>query len=112
MRLLYLMVNFVCHLHEFPLSWLLNLPILVPQARLPCLQLFTTLGITARCGGTGSLATILNEANKCQMHDWVFKIANRVCKEYLPYNTGCFRFIFKMFELITQARKQPISFDR
>ena len=26
--------------------------------------------------------------------------------------TGCFRFIVKMFELITQARKQPISSDR
>ena len=29
---------------EFPLSWFLNLLILVPQACLLCLQLFTTLG--------------------------------------------------------------------
>ena len=28
------------------------------------------------------------------------------------YTTGCFRFIVKMFELIAQARKQPISSDR
>ena len=26
--------------------------------------------------------------------------------------TECFRFIVKMFELITQARKQPISYAR
>ena len=30
---------------------------------------------------------------------------------YIRY-TGCFRFIVKMFELITTARKQPISSDR
>ena len=43
-RLLYLLVKFSQHLAcEFHLSWFLNLLILVPQARLPCLQLFTTL---------------------------------------------------------------------
>ena len=44
LRLHYWLVNFLQHLaREFPLSWFLNLLILVPQARFPCLQLFTTL---------------------------------------------------------------------
>ena len=38
------LVTFLQHLaRKFPLSWFLNLFILVPQARLSCLQLFTTL---------------------------------------------------------------------
>ena len=44
LRLFYLLVNFPWHLvREFLLSWFLNPIILVPQARLPCLRLFTTL---------------------------------------------------------------------
>ena len=44
LRLLYSLVNVSQHLaREFLLSGFLNLLILVPQARLPCLPLFTTL---------------------------------------------------------------------
>ena len=44
LKILYLLVKFSGHLvSEFTLSWFLNLLILVPQARLLCLRLFTTL---------------------------------------------------------------------
>ena len=48
LRLPYSLVNFLQHLaRELPFSWFLNILILVPQARLPCLRLFTTLVVAS-----------------------------------------------------------------
>ena len=50
-----ILVHLAC---QFPRSWFLNLLILVPQARLPCLQLFTTLPTPTNWSWVGSASWI------------------------------------------------------
>ena len=63
-------------------------------------------------GVSGSLSKCLNlflrlESNLLAKTGDIF-LKTLYLKPFMYY-TGCFRFIVKMFELITQAKKQPLS---